>query len=108
MIAVNDARLSYAYPIRVQFAISEGGRSSYEGAAAFLNTANVDVVCLQHEYEIFGGRSGSHVLRLLQRLEMPVVIFTKKYACQHCPWELIDDYSFRACTANRSGAGPMK
>jgi glycosyltransferase involved in cell wall biosynthesis len=39
----------------------------------FLIPADVDLVCLQHEYGIFGGKSGSHVLRLLQHLKMPVV-----------------------------------
>jgi glycosyltransferase involved in cell wall biosynthesis len=52
---------------------NEGDLSSYQWAEKYLNSATVDVVCLQHEYGIFGGRSGSHVLRLLQRLEMPVV-----------------------------------
>ncbi|MGD0417876.1 MAG: glycosyltransferase family 4 protein, partial [Terriglobales bacterium] len=47
--------------------------SSYKAAADFLNSSNVDLVCLQHEYGIFGGKAGSHVLRLLQRLKMPVV-----------------------------------
>src|SRR5208282_140844 len=39
----------------------------------FLNSSNIDLVSLQHEYGIFGGKTGSHVLRLLQRLKMPVV-----------------------------------
>ena len=46
---------------------------SYQAAADFLNSSNVDLVCLQHEYGIFGGKRGSHVLRLLQHLKMPVV-----------------------------------
>ena len=73
VIAVNDAQLSYAYPVRVRFAITEAELSSYQAAAEFLNSAKVDVVFLQHEYGIFGGTAGSYVLRLLQHLEMPVV-----------------------------------
>jgi glycosyltransferase involved in cell wall biosynthesis len=73
VVAVNDAGSLYAYPERVRYSITEGELSSYQGAAKFLNSAKVDVVCLQHEYGIFGGKSGSHVLRLLQHLEMPVV-----------------------------------
>ena len=41
-------------------------------AADYLNFANADVVCLQHEYGIFGGPSGSHIIRLLRNLRMPV------------------------------------
>jgi glycosyltransferase involved in cell wall biosynthesis len=53
--------------------ITESEPSSYKAAADFLNSCNVDLVCLQHEYGIFGGKSGSHILRLLQRLKMAVV-----------------------------------
>ena len=38
-----------------------------------MNFSNVDLVCLQHEYGIFGGPAGSHILRLLRRLKMPIV-----------------------------------
>ena len=68
VVAVNDAQSSYAYPPRVRFQIAEGDVSSYRAAANFLNANNVDLVCLQHEYGIFGGKAGSHVLELLQRL----------------------------------------
>jgi glycosyltransferase involved in cell wall biosynthesis len=73
VVAVNDPQSRYSYPARVRFEISESDLSSYQAAADFLNSSNVDLVCLQHEYGIFGGKAGSHVLRLLQRLEMPVV-----------------------------------
>ena len=73
VVAVNDPQSRYSYPARVRFEITESDLSSYRAAADFLNSSNVDVVCLQHEYGIFGGKSGSHVLRLLQRLKMPVV-----------------------------------
>jgi glycosyltransferase involved in cell wall biosynthesis len=71
--AVNDPQSSYAYPARVRFEIAESDISSYRATANSLNASNVDLVCLQHEYGIFGGSAGSHVLQLLQRLTMPVV-----------------------------------
>ena len=73
VVAVNDPHSSYAYPARVRFQIAEGDISSYRETANLLNAGNVDLVCLQHEYGIFGGKAGSHVLELLQRLTMPVV-----------------------------------
>ena len=73
VVAVNDQQLRYGYPARVRFELTEGDLSSYQAAADFLNSSRVDLVCLQHEYGIFGGRSGSHVLRLLQNLKIPVV-----------------------------------
>jgi hypothetical protein len=57
----------------VQFQLTEGDLSSYQAVADSLNSSNVDLVCLQHEYGIFGGKAGSHVLHLLQRLKLPVV-----------------------------------
>ena len=73
VVAVNDSQSPYSYPARVRCEITEDAPSSYRGAAEFLNSSNVDLVCLQHEYGIFGGKAGSHVLQLLQRLKMPVV-----------------------------------
>jgi glycosyltransferase involved in cell wall biosynthesis len=73
VIAVNDGHSSYVYPERVQFEISEGDIASYRAAADFLNASHVDVVCLQHEFGIFGGKSGNHVLELLKHLKMPVI-----------------------------------
>jgi len=72
-VPVNDPGSHYNYPARVRFELMEGDPSSYEDAADFLNFSNVDLVCLQHEYGIFGGPAGSHILRLLRRLKMPVV-----------------------------------
>lgn len=72
-VPVNDPGSHYSYPARVRFELMEGDPSSYEDAADFLNFSNVDLVSLQHEYGIFGGPAGSHILRLLQRLKMPVV-----------------------------------
>jgi len=71
--AVNDTESGYAYPDRVRVALSQDDLSSYESAARFLNFANFDLVCLQHEYGIFGGPAGSYIVEFLRRLKMPVV-----------------------------------
>jgi glycosyltransferase involved in cell wall biosynthesis len=72
-VPVNDVESGYAYPSRVRLALSQDDLSSYEQAAAFLNFTNFDLVCLQHEYGIFGGPAGSHVVTLLRRLKMPII-----------------------------------
>ena len=71
--AVNDLDEGYSYPSEVRFEIREQELVSYSRAADFLNFADVDVVSLQHEYGIYGGTSGSHVLKLLRDLRVPVV-----------------------------------
>ncbi len=72
-VPVNDTESGYTYSSRVRFELSEKDIASYRRAADFLNINSVDVVCLQHEYGIYGGPAGSHILALLRELRMPVV-----------------------------------
>src|ERR1700681_2029317 len=72
-LPVNDTEEGYTYPARVRFELSEDNLASYRQAADFLNFSNVDLVCLQHQYGIFGGRAGGHILELLRHLQMPFV-----------------------------------
>lgn len=72
-MAMNDRAEGYNYPSRVRFEISQGKLNEYDLAADFLNMSQVDVVCLQHEYGIFGGRRGSNIIELLKDIRMPVV-----------------------------------
>ena len=72
-VSVNDIKGGYEYPEVVRFEIEEQDLSSYLRAAEFLNISNVDIVCLQHEFGIFGGTAGGHILAFLRELRMPVV-----------------------------------
>ncbi len=72
-LPVNDIEPGYSYPSRVRFELAEKDIHSYTRAADFLNINNVDLVCLQFEYGIFGGKAGSHILTLLRGLRMPIV-----------------------------------
>jgi glycosyltransferase involved in cell wall biosynthesis len=72
-LPVNDTEEGYDYPARVRWSLAQDDLRSYREAAEFLNFNNIDMVCLQHEYGIFGGPAGSHVLQLLRGLKMPVV-----------------------------------
>ncbi len=72
-VAVNDIETGYTYPARVRFELTESDVVSYRRCADFLNINNVDVVSLQHEYGIYGGLAGSHILVLLRELRMPLV-----------------------------------
>jgi len=72
-LPVNDIEAGYPYPSRVRFELAEKDIHTYTRAADFLNINNVDLVCLQFEYGIFGGKAGSHILTLLRDLRMPIV-----------------------------------
>jgi glycosyltransferase involved in cell wall biosynthesis len=73
VVPVNDFVDGYAYPAEVRFEIAEQDLTSYLRAADFLNITDVDVVCVQHEFGIYGGPAGSHVLAALRELQMPIV-----------------------------------
>src|SRR5580765_6392744 len=72
-VPVNDVEGGYEYPGEVRFEIEEQDLPSYQRAADFLNISNVDIVCVQHEFGIYGGPAGSHLLALLRELRMPIV-----------------------------------
>ncbi len=72
VVAVNNGQ-SPTYTRWVRFEIGEGDLASYRAAANYLNASNVDLVCLQHEYGIFGGKSGNYIMELLKHLRMPVI-----------------------------------
>ena len=72
-VPVNDIEGGYEYPDVVRFEIEEQDLTSYQRAADFINISNVDIVCVQHEFGIYGGPAGRHVLALVRELKMPVV-----------------------------------
>jgi len=72
-LPVNDIEEGYSYPSRIRFELSQDDLASYRQAADFLNFSNIDLVCLQHEYGIFGGSAGAHILELMRRLKIPIV-----------------------------------
>lgn len=73
VIAMNDGLNRYNYPDDVAFEIEQNVMASYIRAAEYLNSNNFDAVIVQHEFGIFGGKDGIHIIQLLKRLRIPVV-----------------------------------
>jgi glycosyltransferase involved in cell wall biosynthesis len=73
IVAMTDHDKTYDYPVSVALQIKDDSIEEYARAAAFLNAGRFDVVCLQHEFGIFGGEAGADIIELLSRLTMPVV-----------------------------------
>jgi glycosyltransferase involved in cell wall biosynthesis len=73
IVAMTDHGQAYDYPAAVALQIKDDNIDEYARAAEFLNAGRFDTVCLQHEFGIFGGEAGAHILVLLSRLTMPVV-----------------------------------
>lgn len=72
-VALNDTTEGYPYPARVRFEIRQAILGDYRLAADFFNMNQVGVVCLQHEFGIFGGPAGANILSFLRDLKIPVV-----------------------------------
>ena len=113
VVAMNDAGRRHAYPSRVRFEIGEGDLTSYRRAADFLNVNQVDVLCVQHEYGIFGGKAGSHLLELLRELRMPIVttlhtILSEPNLSQRSVLEELARLSERLIVMSESGAELLK
>src|SRR5688572_13913448 len=72
-LTMNDTAEGYDYLNRVRFELAQQDLSAYQRAADFINLANTDLVSVQHEYGIFGGPSGTHLLTLLRELRVPIV-----------------------------------
>ena len=73
VVAMNDDRSAHDYPSEVEFEIGQNELADYRKAADHLNAGRIDVVSVQHEFGIFGGSDGAHILKLIGKLRMPVV-----------------------------------
>jgi len=112
-VPVNDIDGCYQYPNVVRFEIEEQNLDSYRRAADFLNSSNVDIVSLQHEFGIFGGPAGSHLLALLRELKAPVVttlhtVLLKPNADQHRVMRKLIAYSTRLVVMTERGRGILQ
>jgi glycosyltransferase involved in cell wall biosynthesis len=109
VLAMNDAGRRHAYPSRVRFEIGDADLGSYRRAADFLNVNQVDVLSVQHEYGIFGGKAGAHLLELLRALRMPIVttlhtILSEPSPPQRAVLEELARLSERLIVMSKSGA----
>jgi len=71
--AINDKGGYYNYGSEVEFQIDRELAESYLRAAEYINESDIDIVNLQHEFGLFGGFWGKHILSFLEELEKPVV-----------------------------------
>ena len=108
--AVNDRPEGYDYPARIRFEIDEKELDSYRRAADFLNINNVEIVLVQHEFGIYGGPAGSHLLALLRDVHMPVVtalhtVLREPNPDQHALMKQLDELTNRFIVMAKRGKG---
>jgi len=73
IVAMTDHGQHYDYPPEVRYSVNDQVVEDYVRAAEFLNAGKYDVACLQHEFGIFGGEAGEHIMAMLSRLTMPII-----------------------------------
>ena len=73
VVAMRDAGDDHAYPAEVTFTVRQDVRSDYLEAARRIEASGAEVLCVQHEFGIFGGSAGEHLLTLLDHTALPVV-----------------------------------
>lgn len=71
--AMDDHPGRYAYPPEVTGSIPQQERSAYLGAARMIEASGAQAIWVQHEYGIYGGAAGEHLIALLERTTMPVI-----------------------------------
>jgi len=77
VMAVSDDSYRYSYPEEVVFNIRQNRKQDYIKAAAFANgNQSVEMLILQHEYGIYGGKDGQYILELVKLLHKPYVLIT--------------------------------
>jgi glycosyltransferase involved in cell wall biosynthesis len=111
--AVNDRPQRYEYPNRVRFELQEKDLDSFRRAADFLNFNNADVLCIQHEFGIYGGPAGSHLLALLKEVRMPVVttlhtVLREPSVAQREVMEAVSAGSDRLVVMSQKGASMLR
>jgi len=70
---MGDPGAEYSYPSTVRTTIDQNEPGQYWAAAELINRGGFNVACLQHEFGIFGGIAGGHILELIQALRLPLV-----------------------------------
>ena len=73
VIALSDPSETYNYPEEVVFQIQRDKLEDYYLAADYINQSAADIVCLQHEFGLFGGNAGDYIFALLSGINKPVI-----------------------------------
>src|SRR5918995_4859908 len=113
IVAMNDQGRGYEYPQVVQFQIDAEEPAAYTRAAEFLNTNEFQVACLQHEFGIFGGEAGGHIVGMLSRLNMPIVttlhtVLEKPERAQRAVFERIVEISAKVIVMAEKAEGLLR
>ncbi len=63
----------YDYPWEVKFRINQEDVKNYVTAADYINSSSAEIVCLEHDFGLYGGKDGEFILEFLKRIKKKVV-----------------------------------
>ncbi|MGH8908640.1 MAG: glycosyltransferase family 4 protein [Egibacteraceae bacterium] len=73
VVAVDEPGARRRYSSDVRWRLQQDNPASYRRLASALRDASVDLLCIQHEYGLFGGLDGELLISLMDSLRIPVV-----------------------------------
>ena len=107
----SDNDLRYSDPVK--FEIRQNVRSDYICAADYINFSHVDLICVQHEFGLFGGEAGAYLSLLLNRLKAPIITTLHTVLDEPDPAyrkSLVEvcNASYKVITMNELGVGMLR
>lgn len=73
IMALNKNGEDLSYPWETKYKINQEELISFLQAAEYINQSSADIVCLQHEFGLFGGKCGEFVLPFIESIKKPLV-----------------------------------
>lgn len=73
IMVLNRESEKLEYPWEVKYKIEQDNLATYLQAAEYINQSGADLICLEHEFGIFGGKSGEYIIPFIESLKIPLV-----------------------------------
>ena len=73
IIAINEKGAIYHYDKRVKFTVDRDVAEDYIKAAKYVNSSNIQLLVVQHEFGLYGGDQGEYLKLFLETLKKPVI-----------------------------------
>ncbi len=73
IIAINEKGALYNYDRRVKYKISRDNAQDYVKAAEYVNSSNIQLLVVQHEFGLYGGDYGEYIRLFLDHVKKPVI-----------------------------------
>ena len=72
IVAVSDS--DYTYPPEVFLTLEQQNPAAYAETAEKINSSGADLLMIEHEFGIYGGKNGDYLLKLTKKLKIPYLV----------------------------------